>query len=255
MVTMGRRKHFDSKVGSVSRFIFAVCSAAAALKTDDSAFILAAIPVTAIALFLWTRNTRHIIEGTKIVIPLFAFIFVLHLFSHTGDTIFSIFFLHATLEGVSKGLFYGTKLIVFVFCALIILHAVDPFELVRPIERTAIALRRIGKPLSFMALALSLALRFIPELVRQGKTTVMALNTRGVTFEGGILEKSKDAVSLLVVMFVNAFKSAESASAALMVKGYSTRYVRAVLPPIRVTISGTLTLAVSAAILIYGWRT
>ena len=242
------------KAGSFSRFLFAVCLAAAALKADRVEIILLAILCAVAAMILWTRNIRNVIEPARVVVWFFAFVFVLHLFSHEGKILFSIFGLKATLEGAQTGLFYGEKLIVFVYSAFLIITTVEPFELVRPIERLARILGRSGRPLSFLALSFSLALRFLPDLVRQGRLTMMALKTRGMTFEGALTGRLKMAVQLTAAVFVNAFKSAESAALGLAVKGYSTRHTRAVFPPARISGGGIVTTIFSVVIIVLGWR-
>jgi len=242
------------KAGSVSKFIFAVCVAIAALKADRFAFIITMITLAAAALVIWTRQFRYLIEVARTVIWFFVFIFILHLFSRGGVKLFSLLFLTATREGAATGLFYGAKLVVFALSAFIILRTVDPFELIRPLERLSRFLGKYGRPLSYSALALSLALRFIPDLIRQAAITRMALNTRGVTFQGGAIIRLRAAVMLVSAVFVSAFKNAESTAMALSVKGYSTRHTRAVLPRINFSISGIFTAAVSAAVVIFGWR-
>ena len=167
---------------------------------------------------------------------------------------FSLWFLTATREGALKGLFFGAKLIVFALSASIILHTVDPFELIKPIERLTRHLGKFGKPVSYLAIAFSLALRFIPDLIFQASVTKLALSSRGVIFQGGLICKLRAAVLLVSTAFVGAFKSTESTAMALSVKGYSTRYSRAVLPDLHFSVSGLFVVAFSTAILILGWR-
>lgn len=240
--------------GSASKFIFAIFVAGSALISDRLVFIAALIPVTALALVLWTKKLRSLNAVACLVIWLFAFIFILHLFSHKGTKLFSLVFLTATKEGALAGLFYGAKLLVFSICAFIILRAVDPFALVRPLERISELFGRFGKYLSYSILAFSLALRFIPEFIRQTEMTRLALQTRGIYFKGSAIARMRTAAMLVSAVFVNAFKSAESISMALAVKGYSTRYLRAVLPQAKFSIGSALIVAISTAMLIFGWR-
>lgn len=242
------------KTGSLSRFIFAVSAAATALTTDHVEVILITIVIVVLAMILWTRSLKNIVEPARLVIWFFAFVFVLHLFSHPGEVLFSVFSLNATMEGAQAGLFYGEKLIVFIYSAYLILKTVEPFELVRPLERLARIIGKPGRLLSFLALSFSLALRFIPDLIRQGKQTMMAFNTRGITFDGGLKNRLNGAVQLVAVVFVNAFKSAESAALALSVRGYSTRHKRALFPPVEISAGGVLTIIFSAAFIVLGWR-
>ncbi len=242
------------RAGSLSRFIFAVSVAAASVMAADSITILLMIMVAIAALLVWGKDPKSVIRVARLVVWLFAFIFVLHLFSHPGQRLFSILFLTATLEGARTGLFYGAKLVAFAYAAYIILLTVDPFELTRPLERAARYLGPAGRLISSFALSFSLALRFLPDLSRDGRMTLLAFRTRGIGFEGGIVIKAQVAVQLVGTVFVNAFKRAESTSMALSVKGYATRYAKAVFPPVRFSVSSMLVFLISVMVLGLGWR-
>lgn len=242
------------RAGSLSRFIFAVSVAAASVMAAGSITILLMIMVSIAALLVWGKNPKSVIRVARLVILLFAFIFVFHLFSHPGQRLFSILFLTATLEGVMTGLFYGAKLVAFAYAAYIILLTVDPFELTRPLERAARYLGGAGRLISSFALSFSLALRFLPDLSGEGRMTLLAFRARGIGFEGGMIKRARVAVQLVGTVFVNAFKRAESTSMALSIKGYATRYAKAVFPPVRFSASGTLVFLISVMVLGLGWR-
>ncbi len=242
------------KAGSMSRFIFAISVAAASVMASDSLAILIMILAAVAALLVWGNDPRSVFRVARLVLLLFAFVFVLHLFSHSGRRLFSILFLTATLEGAGAGLFYGAKLVAFAYAAYIILLTVDPFELTRPLERAARHLGSMGRLISSSTLSFSLALRFLPDLSREGKMTLLAFRTRGVGFEGGMLKRARLAVQLVGTVFVNAFKRAESVSMALSVKGYATRYAKAAFPPVRFSVSSIFVILISMMILGVGWR-
>lgn len=242
------------KAGSLSRFIFAVSVAAASVMATDSITILLMIMVAIAALLVWGEDPKSVIRVARLVVWLFAFIFMLHLFSHPGQRLFSILFLTATLEGARTGLFYGAKLVAFAYAAYVILLTVDPFELTRPLERAARYLGPAGRLISSLALSFSMALRFLPDLSREGRMTLLAFRARGIGFEGGMVKRAQVAVQLVGTVFVNAFKRAESTSMALSIKGYSTRYAKAVFPPVRLSVSSMLVFLISVMVLGLGWR-
>lgn len=248
-----RREGRLLKKDSLSRFIFAVLLAAVAVKMSRFEAVLVAVLISILALFYWTASFRAVLEVARRAIWFFGFVFVLHLFAHPGSKLFSILFLTATREGAVKGLFYGAKLIVFIYCAYAIMRTVDPFDLIRPVERLARLIGKGGRILSYSALSFSLALRFIPTLIRLGGDTRKALNSRGIFFEGGIAERMKAAVHLSGVLFVNALKSSETTSLALAVKGFSTRYKRAVFPRPEFSLSASLNVLIAVLIFVAGW--
>ncbi len=205
------------------------------------------------AFLLWGGRLRGLTRALFLSISIFAFVFVLHLFSHSGVPIFSLWIFNATAEGARFGLFYGLKILVFVPAALIILLSVNPAELVLPMEKFARSLGKFGKPVSSLALSLALAFRFLPDLARQGKTAAMALRSKGIDFEGGLLRRGRFAAALLSSIFVNAFKKAESVSLAMEIKGYSSRHERAVFPSAKLSLAGLALLVISAGMIFAGW--
>lgn len=241
------------RAGSVSRFLLAVSIALGSAMADSISVIVIMIMGGAAGVVLWGGGLRDLMRILRPAAWFVAFVFALHLFSHPGQEIFSIMFLKATFEGAANGLFYGLKLVAFACSAGIVLLAVDPFELILPIERACRLLGSFGKRLSSIAMALSLALRFLPDLSGDARTTLMAYRTRGIDLEGGLIRRGRVAVQLLATVFVNAFKRAGTVATALVIKGYSTRYAKAVFPAPGFSISGTLVLVISLAFILWGW--
>ena len=158
----------------------------------------------------------------------------------------------ATIEGVQAGAFYGLKLIDFTIAAYIIFLTTDPFELISPLERLSRILGSRGRIISSLALAFFLAMRFLPELSKQGQMTLLAFKSKGLDLKGSLRHKAKAISLILPPLFVNAFKRSEVTAAALNVKGYATRYKKAVFPTWKFTLGDLVTILASFIILIAG---
>jgi energy-coupling factor transport system permease protein len=248
--------HFtELSSGALSRFIFSLSVALAAVATKSPAYLLLLLTFCIMAILSWGGHLRDIIKIIRYSLILSIFIFLLHLFLHNRQPFFKFWLLTATLDGARAGLLYGLKLLVFAHAAGIILVAVDPFDLISPLEKLAKISGRLGQPLGAFALSFFLALRFLPELSHQSRMTLLAFKTRGLDTKGSIFHKAKVASLLIAPMFVNSFKRAELAAAALNVKGYATRYSKAVFYPAKITIGSLLTYSISIVILVAGWRT
>lgn len=241
------------KAGSISKFLFAISIALGSSMADSHTVILIMILTGLSGLIFWTKGSRGLIRLGGLAAWLFIFLLVFHSFSHPGERLFSILFLTVTLEGVAAGFFYGLKLVAFACSAGIILLTVDPFDLTMPLERVSRLLGPSGRPLASLALALSLALRFMPDLSADVGTTILAFRSRGIAFEGDLARRGRVAVQLLGTVFVNAFKRADTVSMALNVKGYTTRYKKAVYPPLRFSLPGIALTVVSPAFVLWGW--
>jgi energy-coupling factor transporter transmembrane protein EcfT len=241
--------------GSLSKFCFAISLTVSALISMNPALLGILLVLVYCAILVWNRNFERILKVFLLAMPFALFIFLLHLFTHDGESLFKILFLTATSSGAKAGLMYALKLLVFAFSGFLIFAAVDPYDLIKPVERFSRRLGRVGQSISNMALAFYLALRFLPELSAQAKTTLLALKSRGLDFRGGIIHKGKVMLYVATPLFVNAIKRADIAAMALNVKGYATRYERATFPPPRLQLGSLLILVLSFIIVLVVWGT
>lgn len=254
MLTAKDYQFTDLAAGALSRFIFSLSLALGAIFTQSLFYPGLLLIFGVLAILSWGGQVRDILKLGRYALILFIFVFILHLFSRSGQPVFRILFFNATSEGARDGLLYGLKLLVFAYSAGIIL-LIDPFELISPVERLARLSGPLKRPLGTLALSFFLAIRFLPQLSRQSQMTILAFKTRGLDIKGSLAHKARVATLLIAPMFVSAFKRAEMASAALNIKGYATRYSRAVFGPSRITIGSVITISISIVILIAGWRT
>jgi energy-coupling factor transporter transmembrane protein EcfT len=247
--------HFtELSTGAFSRFIFSLSIALAAVATKNPGYLILLLAFSILAILSWGGHLHDIIKIIRYSLLLSIFIFLLHLFLHSGQPLIKFWFLSATTDGARTGLLYALKLLVFAYAAGIIFIVVDPFDLISPLERLARHIGPLGQPLGALTLSFFLALRFLPELSNQSRLTLLAFKTRGLDFKGGLSHKARVASLLIAPMFVNGFKRAELAAAALNIKGYATRYSNAVFNPIKISIGSILTFSISIIILVAGWR-
>lgn len=239
--------------GSFSRFIFAVSAALTAAVSGEISLIYIILLALLSAFLSWGGRFREIIKIAKLAVVFFLLVFILHLFSGRGKTIFEVWILNATADGAASGFLYGLKVVAFVYSAYIIFYKVDPVELVNPLERAAKHAGPLGKYISAFAISFYLAMRFLPDLTRQARTTMMAFKSRGINMQGSLGNKARVISMLMTSVFVGAFKKAEAVSVALNVKGYSSRYFRAVFPPVRLQLSSIFVMLVSISMIVAGW--
>ena len=90
--------------------------------------------------------------------------------------------------------------------------------------------QKIHVPAHEIAMLISIALRFIPDLIDETERIIKAQESRGVDLkEGKIMERIMAILSLIVPLFVSAFQRAEDLANAMEARGYSpgeerTRY-------------------------------
>jgi energy-coupling factor transport system permease protein len=241
-----------ASAGALSIFILTVSIALAAIFTRNIICLVTLMALSIGTLILLHQKIGAIFKVGRYAMILAILIFGLHLFWHEGREIFSLWVLSATVEGAWAGLIYGLKLLVFAYSGYIIFAAVDPFELLKPLERLAYHAGPLGRLIASAALAFFLAMRFIPELVERSRMTSMALGSRGVGFDGGLRGKMKFALFMVAPMFAGAIKKAGLIALALDIKGYGTRYYRAKLHPVRFNLASAVVFLLATCVLTVG---
>lgn len=165
---------------------------------------------------------KFILKGLKPIIFLVAFTSILNIFMIRGteDTLlFHFGFLKIYTEGVRTAVFMALRLIFLVVGTSLLTLTTSPIELTDGIERL---LRPIGKELAHeLAMMMTIALRFIPTLMDETDKIMKAQKARGADFEsGGIIQKAKSLIPLLVPLFISSFRRADELAMAMEARCY-----------------------------------
>ncbi|NLJ73455.1 MAG: energy-coupling factor transporter transmembrane protein EcfT [Firmicutes bacterium] len=164
---------------------------------------------------------KFVLRGLK---PLFVILLLtvsLHLFMTEGEPIFQIWFLKVTREGVIRGLMMGFRLILLVVGTSLLTLTTSPINLTDGIESLLKPGKKIGIPAHELAMMMTIALRFIPTLLEETEKIMKAQMARGADFQsGGIIQRAKSLIPLLVPLFVNAFRRADDLAVAMEARGY-----------------------------------
>ena len=89
------------------------------------------------------------------------------------------------------------------------------------IERLLSPFKKIGLPAHEIAMMMTIALRFIPTLLEETDKIMKAQQARGADFEsGGLIQKAKALIPILVPLFVSAFRIAMDLAMAMESRCY-----------------------------------
>ncbi len=103
----------------------------------------------------------------------------------------------------------------------ILTYTTSPISLTDGLERLLAPLKKIKVPVHELAMMMSIALRFIPTLIEETDKIMSAQKARGADFEtGGLIEKAKTLLPLLVPLFVSAFRRADELAVAMESRCY-----------------------------------
>lgn len=165
---------------------------------------------------------KFILKGLKPIIFLVILTSILNVFMIKGsaDTLlFKFGFLSIYSQGVKTALFMALRLIFLVVGTSLLTLTTSPIELTDGIE---ILLRPIGKEMAHqLAMMMTIALRFIPTLMDETDKIMKAQKARGADFEsGGIIQKAKNLVPLLVPLFISSFRRADELAMAMEARCY-----------------------------------
>jgi energy-coupling factor transport system permease protein len=141
-----------------------------------------------------------------------------------------------TLEGIEHGGVFALRMLILVQFTSLVSVTTSPIRLCDALEKLLWPLSKLRLPVHDIALASSIALRFIPTLAIEAERVWKAQLSRGAPLESGPLPKRLKAfVSILVPLFVRAFRYADDLALAMEARGYVSGGKRSRLHPLQLT--------------------
>ncbi len=170
---------------------------------------LAGVP----AVYLW-RSLRPLLI-------LLVLTFVIQAFSFPGEPVVGLGPFSITREGLSRGGFLTMRLGMLLVSSAALTLTTAPVALTDGIEWLLGPLRRVGVPSHEIALMMTIALRFIPTLLRELDDLIKAQKARGADLSLRDPRRLADAVLPLVVpLFVLSFRRADDLAVAMTSRCY-----------------------------------
>ncbi|MBQ9328528.1 MAG: energy-coupling factor transporter transmembrane protein EcfT [Solobacterium sp.] len=149
---------------------------------------------------------------------------------HTGVPLFSIGPLTVYSEAILQTLYIVVRLLLMIMITTCLTATTKPLDMTLGLEDLLKPFEKIGVPSHEIAMLISIALRFIPDLIDETNRIIKAQESRGVDLkEGKLMERIMAILSLIVPLFVSAFQRAEDLANAMEARGYQpgekrTRY-------------------------------
>ena len=137
-------------------------------------------------------------------------------FIATGETLWQWGIFHITTGGLFAAGFYGLRLTILVFIACLLTLTTPVLAIVKATAKLLRPLNRIGVPVEELSMMTGMAIRFLPLFAEELVTIRQARQARGADmsfnpFKGGL----KTIASLIIPLFISAFRHAETISAAM----------------------------------------
>ncbi|EWM52835.1 energy-coupling factor transporter transmembrane component T family protein [Ruminococcus flavefaciens] len=197
----------------------------------------------------------------KSVKPLFIFLIITSLinllFMSRGDVLFEWKFIKITDEGLTTSAFMVIRIVLLIMGTSLLTYTTSPITLTDAIERLLSPLRKIKFPVHELAMMMSIALRFIPTLIEETDKIMSAQKARGAEIDtGSFAVRAKNLVSILVPLFISAFRRADELATAMECRCYHGGEGRTRLRQLRSAPRDYIALAVTvlflAAVIVLG---
>ena len=166
-------------------------------------------------------SPRMIFKSLKPLIIILTFTGLLNMFYTPGEVIASFWIFKITKEGIRTALLMVFRIILLIASTSMLTYTTSPIALTDGIERLLSPLKKIGVPVHEFAMMMTIALRFIPTLIEETDKIMSAQKARGADFDtGGLVDKAKALIPILVPLFVSAFRRAFDLATAMESRCY-----------------------------------
>lgn len=191
------------------------------MLTDPIPLLLFGI-VLLLVTFLAKIPPKLVLRSVKPIMMLAAIAFLINLFTIPGEILWSWGVIRISQEGLSLGLRMAIRLFYLVMSTQLCLTlTTTPLEIADGIENLLKPLARFGFPAHELAMMMSIALRFVPTLSLETEKIIKAQSSRGADYDtGGAVARARGLVSVLIPLFVSAFKRAEELATAMEARCY-----------------------------------
>ena len=174
-----------------------------------AAYLISRIPLS----MIW--------KSMKPVVPIVIFTAVLNLFLSTGDPLWQWKFLKITREGIETAVFMSVRILCLIAGTSLLTYTTSPIALTDGIERLLSPLKKIKLPVHELAMMMTIALRFVPTLLEETEKIMAAQKARGADMEsGGLMQRIKALIPVLIPLFVSAFRRAFDLATAMESRCY-----------------------------------
>ena len=190
------------------------------LATDLAAYALLAVFLFSAA-GLAQLSRRRLLRSVRPLWPILLITFLVHTFNGQGEILFSLFIFKAGSDGFLLGLTMTIRIIFLILFSSLITMTTSPLELTDGLERLLWPFKKIGLPAHELAMMMTIALRFVPTLIQETERIMTAQTARGAEFSSGSLSKRvKNLLSLVVPLFISAFRRADELALAMEARCY-----------------------------------
>lgn len=185
----------------------------------------------AIVLFIFVLLSKisplYYLRGVKSLWILILLTAIFQVFSGSGKVLWGIGPLKITDVAISNTIFIVLRLILIIIAASLLTLTTSPIQIADGLEGLMVLFRLPREWSHDFSMMMSIAFRFIPVLSMEADHIIRAQLSRGARFDrGGLIQRAKGIVPLIVPLFVGSMKMADDLAVAMesrCYKGYEGR--------------------------------
>ena len=175
----------------------------------------------AAAMVLSKIPIRLYLKSLKAILILVIFTSVLNIFYGTGEPLWQWGLFRVTRNGILNSIFVSVRIVILILTTSILTFTTSPTQLTDAIERLLRPLAKLHVPVHEFAMMMTIALRFVPTLLEETDKIMSAQKARGADMEsGGLMQRIKALVPVLIPLFVSAFRRAYDLATAMESRCY-----------------------------------
>ena len=197
-----------------------------AIFLANNFFGLAAVTLFLIIAVAFSRvPVGSVLRSVKMILFIIIFTAILNLFFYSSSSDLHIlaqwWVITISWESIINMIFLAMRLFLLVLGTSVLTLTTSPVALTDGIESLLTPLKWIRFPVHELAMMMTIALRFIPTLIEETDKIMSAQKARGADFEsGGLMDKAKSLVPIMVPLFVSSFRRADELALAMECRCY-----------------------------------
>ena len=174
------------------------------------------------AIFLSRIPFKMFVKSVKPLMPFLLIMAVINLFfMSSGEVLWQWRFIKVTSEGINASVFMVIRIVLLIMGTSLLTYTTSPVTLTDAIERLLSPLRKVKFPVHELAMMMSIALRFIPTLIEETDKIMAAQKARGAEIDtGSFTTRARNLISILVPLFISAFRRADELATAMECRCY-----------------------------------
>jgi energy-coupling factor transport system permease protein len=143
------------------------------------------------------------------------------MFFTTGDPLLELGFITITKQGLLLASMMVVRILCLIAGSSLLTYTTSPIALTDAIENLLNPLKVVHFPAHELAMMMTIALRFIPTLIEETDKIISAQKARGADMDsGGLVQRAKSLIPILVPLFVSSFRRADELALAMECRCY-----------------------------------